>query len=91
MNTDGDKENIIVYTIAYCPYCVSVMGLLEKKGVSFQQVSIDDKPDVTRQVHEKTGQFTFPQVFVGNRHIGNCDELYRLDRIGELDGLLGLK
>jgi len=88
---NDNKENIVVYTTAYCPYCVRVMGLLEKKGANFQQVDIDDEPEISRQINQVTRQSTFPQVFVGDRYIGNCDELFRLDRAGELDGLLGLK
>ncbi|WP_455366062.1 rhodanese-like domain-containing protein [Kaarinaea lacus] len=85
------QEKIIVYTTSYCPYSGRVTKLLKKKGINFQQVNIDNSPDIKQTINEKSRQTTFPQVFMGDTHIGNCDELYQLDRDGKLDDILGLK
>jgi glutaredoxin 3 len=86
-----NRENIIVYTTTYCPYSGKVTRLLNKKGVNFQQVNVDNSPDMKKTINERTQQTTFPQVFVGESHIGNCDELHQLERNGQLDEILGLK
>ncbi|WP_455209533.1 rhodanese-like domain-containing protein [Kaarinaea lacus] len=85
------EKKIIVYTTSYCPYSGRVTRLLKKKGVNFQQVNVDNSPDIKQAVNNKSQQTTFPQVFRGETHIGNCDELYQLDRDGKLDDILGLK
>jgi len=87
--TDPDK--IIVYTTSYCPYSGRVTKLLKKKGINYQQVNVDNSPDIKLTIKDKSQQSTFPQVFIGETHIGNCDELYQLDRDGKLDDILGLK
>ena len=86
-----NSGKIIVYTTRYCPYSRRVSNLLEAKGVEFQQVSVDKDPGIRKNINNLSNQTTFPQVFVGGYHVGNCEELYRLDRDGELDDILGLK
>ena len=86
-----NKEKIIVYTTSYCPYSGKVTRLLNQKGINFQQVNVDDSPDMKEMINKKSQQTTFPQVFVGESHVGNCDELHQLDRNGQLDEILGLK
>jgi len=85
------QEKIIVYTTSYCPYSGRVTKLLKKKGINYQQVNVDNSPDIKQTINSKSQQTTFPQVFIGETHIGNCDELYQLDRDGKLDDILGLK
>jgi GrxC family glutaredoxin len=87
----GPQDKIVVYTTSYCPYSGRVTKLLKKKGIDFQQVNVDNSPEIKQVIHEKSRQTTFPQVFIGDTHIGNCDELYQLDRDGKLDDILGLK
>jgi len=86
-----EVEKIIVYTTSYCPYSGRVTKLLKKKGVNYQQVNVDNSPDIKLTIKDKSQQSTFPQVFIGETHIGNCDELYQLDRDGKLDDILRLK
>ncbi|WP_455201431.1 rhodanese-like domain-containing protein [Kaarinaea lacus] len=90
-DSPDEKEKIIVYTTSYCPYSGKVTRLLNKKGVNFQQVNVDNSPDIKKTIHDRSQQTTFPQVFIGESHIGNCDELHQLDRNGQLDEILGLK
>jgi glutaredoxin 3 len=78
-----------IYTTPICPYCVRAKALLSKKGVPFEEVDVYMDPDARTDMKTKTnGACTVPQIFIGNRHVGGCDELYALDRAGELDPLL---
>ncbi|MEJ2180637.1 MAG: rhodanese-like domain-containing protein [Gammaproteobacteria bacterium] len=87
----SQDKKVIVYTTTYCPYSGKVTRLLKKKGIDFQQVNVDDSPDMKDMINRQSQQKTFPQVFVGESHIGNCDDLHQLDQIGQLDEILGLK
>lgn len=78
-----------IYTRAFCPYCVRAVNLLKKKGVDFTE--IDAGMDVAKKsemVQRAGGARTFPQIFVGDIHIGGCDDMMALDRRGQLDALL---
>ncbi|WP_455376197.1 rhodanese-like domain-containing protein [Kaarinaea lacus] len=88
---DSEKEKIIVYSSGHCPFTAKVNKLLEEKGLEFQQVNLSGDPDMRNLIADKAGQSTFPQVFLGDTHIGNCDELYQLEEDGKLNGILGLK
>ena len=85
------SDKIIVYTAGYCPYTTRVKKLLDKKGVEFQQVNVDKDTDIRTEILNRSKQTTFPQIFMGEKHIGNCDELYQLEHDGQLDDILGLK
>ena len=81
---------VTIYTKPYCPYCVRAISLLEKKGVDFTEIEAAFDPDKRAEMVQKAGgRATFPQIFIGERHIGGCDDLYDLDRQGGLDPLLG--
>jgi len=80
---------IRMYTSGYCPYCVRAEQLLRRKGVDeIEKVRIDLDPGERDRMMEITGRRTVPQIFIGERHIGGCDDLYELDRSGALDPLL---
>ena len=80
---------ILIYTKATCPYCISAKELLRKKGAAFTEVGVDDDYAGQRAMAVKAGgRSTVPQIFVGAKHVGGCDDLYALDRAGGLDGLL---
>ncbi|WP_333586471.1 glutaredoxin 3 [Phenylobacterium sp.] len=81
--------NVTIYTKPYCPYCIRALDLLEKKGVAFTQIEAAFDPEKRREMNERSGRNTFPQIFVGERHIGGCDDMMALERSGELDALLG--
>jgi GrxC family glutaredoxin len=91
LGVDSKEEKIIVYTSGYCPYTSKVKKLFDEKGVEFQQVNLSSDPDMRDLVAGKAGQKTFPQIFVGDQHVGNCDELYLLEKEGKLNSVLGLK
>ena len=79
---------VTIYTKPYCPYCVAALDLLERKGVQVQEIVASGDPDRRREMVERSGRNTFPQIFVGERHIGGCDDMMALERRGELDPLL---
>lgn len=82
-------KEIVIYTTEVCPYCIRAKNLLKKKGVAFKEVRLDQTPDLVDDVVRKSGgRKTVPQIFIGDNHIGGCDELYALDRDGKLDPML---
>ena len=80
---------ITIYTTPICPYCVRAQALLKKKGVRFREIDVFMDVDARREMEMKArGRYTVPQIFIGERHVGGCDDLYALERAGELDPLL---
>jgi glutaredoxin 3 len=83
-------SDVTIYTRPFCPYCTRALQLLRDKQVAF--VEIDDAstdPNKKREMVQKAGgASTFPQIFIGERHIGGCDDMMALERRGELDALL---
>jgi glutaredoxin 3 len=83
-------QQVVVYSTGWCPYCERAKGLLERKGVAYQEIKVDENPaERTAMLARSGGRRTVPQIFFGERHIGGFDELYALDKAGELDKLLG--
>lgn len=76
------------YCTPYCPFCVRAKMLLNKKQVAFEEIRVD--LDASRRVEmmDRGGQHTVPQIFIDGQPIGGCDELYQLERSGELDPML---
>lgn len=80
---------IVMYSTAVCPYCVRAEQLLRRKGVTdIEKIRVDLDPAQRDVMIEKTGRRTVPQIFIGNTHVGGCDDLYELEHQGKLDGLL---
>ncbi len=80
---------VLMYSTAVCPFCVRAEQLLLHKGVSnLEKVRIDLDPARREEMMQKTGRRTVPQIYIGDTHVGGCDELYALERKGELDALL---
>ncbi len=80
--------NILMYASSWCPYCLRAKALFDKKKVNYQWISVDGQREVREQMTERTGRTSVPQIFIDDRHIGGCDELYALEKQGELDRLL---
>jgi glutaredoxin 3 len=82
---------VTIYTKTWCPYCMAAKDLLEQKGIPFTEVEITGKPDLRDEMLAKAnGRSTVPQIFIGSRHVGGCDDLYALERRGELEKLLAV-
>ena len=82
--------DVVIYTRPFCPYCSRALALLKAKGAAFTEVD-DASTDPQKKrdmVARANGGSTFPQIFIGDRHIGGCDDMLALDRRGELDALL---
>ncbi len=81
-------SDVVLYTTRYCPYCVRAKHLLEQKGVAFQEIAVDNDPQLRAEMTQKSGGHTVPQIFINEKPIGGCDDLYALERQGRLDELL---
>jgi glutaredoxin 3 len=82
-------NKVIVYSSDFCPYCQRAKALLQERGAVFEEIVVDGKPDVRARMTEMTGRTSVPQIFIGERHVGGCDDLHALDARGELAPLLG--
>jgi glutaredoxin 3 len=80
--------NIVVYATDYCPYCWRARALLDRKGAGYTILNVNRDPLLWDEITRRTGRDTVPQIFIGDRHVGGCDDLYALERCGELDPLL---
>jgi len=80
---------ITIYTKPFCPYCSRALSLLAAKGAQVAEVEAAFDPALRKEMLERSnGRATYPQIFIGDRHVGGCDELMALDRAGQLDPLL---
>jgi glutaredoxin 3 len=82
------NERIVVYLTDWCPYCTRATGLLERKGARFEVINIEERPEARAEMMARSGRRTVPQIFIGDTHVGGCDDLYALDAAGGLDPLL---
>jgi len=83
------KANVEIYTWQLCPFCIRAKWLLWWKGVNFTEYKIDgDEAERTKMAERANGQRTVPQIFINDQHLGGCDDLYTLDRAGQLQPLL---
>lgn len=80
--------SVVIYSTTFCPYCVRAKMLLQRKGVAFEEVDVSGDADARQALVARTRQRTVPQIFINDEHIGGCDELYALERAGELDARL---
>jgi len=87
--SEKQANTVIVYSKDYCPYCVRAKQLLKHKGVEFTEYQVDVNQEKYREMLEKSnGARTVPQIFIGDIHVGGCDDLYALHRQDKLDALL---
>ena len=82
-------QPVTLYTTRVCPYCVSAKRLLDKKGAAYSEIRVDNSDEKYEEMLSRTqGRRTVPQIFIGDVHVGGCDDLYALDKEGALDNLL---
>ena len=80
---------VTIYTRPFCGYCARALSLLTAKHADFQEIEAGMEPDLRAEMVQRSGgRATFPQIFVGEQHIGGCDEMMALERAGKLDSLL---
>jgi glutaredoxin 3 len=80
---------VTMYATSWCPYCSRARSLLERKGVALQEIDIEAAPQKRAEMQSRSGRRTVPQIFIGDRHVGGCDDLHALEAAGKLDALLG--
>ena len=79
---------VTVYVSDWCPYCQRAKGLLAQKNVDFREVNVEDDAGLREEMIARSSRRTVPQIFIGDKHVGGCDDLFELDRSGELDRLI---
>jgi len=80
--------DVVIYSTQVCPYCVRAKQLFQRKGVSYREIDVSFDQAERMALVARTKQRTVPQIFINDQHIGGCDELYALERNGQLDPLL---
>ena len=83
-----EQPKVVMYATDWCPYCQRARALLEAKGVTFTEIDVDMVPGARAEMAQRGGGDTVPQIFIGDRAVGGCDELHALDAAGRLDPLL---
>lgn len=82
------KPAITLYVAGWCPYCQRAKQLLTQKSLVFDEINVDDDAKFREEMTARSGRRTVPQIFIGDKHIGGCDDLFALDGSGELDRLI---
>lgn len=80
--------DVTIYTRAFCPYCTRAISLLQRKGVNVREIDATGCPEKRQEMVSRAGRWTFPQIFIGDLHIGGCDDLHALEQRGALDQIL---
>ncbi len=80
--------HVTIYTRPFCGYCARALALLSDKGADFTEVEAGMDPNLRQEMMQRSGRTTFPQIFVGEQHIGGCDDMMALEREGKLDQML---
>lgn len=83
-----DLAHVTIYTRPFCGYCARALRVLGEKGADFTEIEAGMDPEKRKEMMERSGRSTFPQIFVGDQHIGGCDDMMALDAQGKLDALL---
>lgn len=86
----ADMAKVEMYTKAFCPFCVRAKKLLKGKGVELIDIPAAMDRDKRKEMNERSGRNTFPQIFIDGKHVGGCDDLFALEGKGKLDAMLGL-
>lgn len=79
---------VVMYTTPWCPYCIRARSLLKQKGVAFEDIDVGANPALRREMEARSQRHTVPQIWINDEHIGGCDDLYALERAGQLDDKL---
>ncbi|CAM5776083.1 glutaredoxin [Labrys miyagiensis] len=80
---------VVVYSKSWCPYCKAAKALLQRRGIPFEEIDVDGRPDLQEAMSRRAnGRWTVPQIFIGDTHVGGSDDLHDLEAAGGLDKLL---
>lgn len=81
-------KKITIYTTSVCPYCIKAKAMLERKGLNYDEINVENEQERSKLVEKAGGRRTVPQIFIGDYHVGGCDDLYLLEKEGKLDNLV---
>lgn len=82
-------QAVTIYTTGWCPYCSAAKSLLKEKGIAFTEIDVERVAGARLAMTQRSGgRSSVPQIFIGETHVGGCDDLYALDRDGRLDPIL---
>jgi glutaredoxin 3 len=81
-------KKITIYTTSICPYCVRAKALFDRKGLTYEEINVEEQQERDKMVIKAGGRRTVPQIFIGSVHVGGCDDLYALEKEGKLVGIL---
>ncbi len=82
-------KKITIYTTTICPYCDRAKALLKRKNLSFEEINVEDENARNLMMQRANGKKSVPQIFIGDHHVGGCDDLYLLEKNNGLDELIG--
>ncbi len=82
------SAGVVIYTTSWCPYCARAKALLDAKRVAYEEIDIERGQGLREQMIARSGRRTVPQIFIGETHVGGCDDLHELEARGALDPLL---
>ena len=82
------QPKVLMYATGWCPYCARARQLLQQKAIAFEEIDVDARPQARAEMLARSRRHTVPQIFIGETHVGGCDDLYELDAHGGLDTLL---
>jgi glutaredoxin 3 len=88
MPTDTAAPKVTIYTRPFCGYCSRALSLLNERGIDYTEIEAGFDQQQRREMVRRSGRNTFPQIFVGDAHVGGCDELMALDRAGRFDAVM---
>ncbi|MCW8126247.1 glutaredoxin 3 [Microbulbifer halophilus] len=78
-------QDVVIYTTRFCPFCIRAKQLLDSKRVEYREIPVDNDPELRARMADEAGSRAVPQIWIGERHVGGCDELMALERSGRLD------
>jgi len=81
-------KDTLIYSSAICPFCVRAKMLLDHKGVEYTEIDVDRTPGARQEMMQRAQRHTVPQIFIGETHVGGCDDLFALEQQGKLNALL---
>ncbi|MEL0614086.1 glutaredoxin 3 [Marinomonas arenicola] len=79
---------VTIYSSDYCPFCTRAKQLLSTKNVAYTEIRVDGQPKKRQEMMAKSGRHTVPQIWIGEQHVGGCDDLFALEREQKLDAML---
>jgi glutaredoxin 3 len=88
MNEPTAGPKVVVYSTGWCPYCTRARELLKTKGVVFEEIDVEARPEARTEMTARSGRRSVPQIFIGATHVGGSDDLHELEASGRLDTLL---